>query len=737
MDRRSGRQANPRRSAPVLRKLGLGMFAVATLVPGSASARQGSVQDTVRRDTMVYRGNAIVVTATRSPRKVFVTPSPVVVVDTSALRRSQANTVTDVFRDLPGLDVNGVGVQQPRPIIRGQRGQRILLLQDGLRLNNSRRQQDFGEIPSLVSPSEIERVEVVRGPASVLYGTDAIGGVVNIITKRPTAEGWHGVVGYRYGEEEGQNRGDGTLTGRFGRFDLLVDGTLRDAGNYRAPAGTFGGIRLTSPTVVNATGVKDRNVAVRVGFEPKAGQSLFARFEEYHAEDAGFGYVDPSTYAPDQPKIDITYPDQTYRRMTVGWSGSDLGTAFADRVDLLAYGQSNERRLKFDLFTGFGPQAPPGAGVRVLNRNWSDLGTLGFRLEAKKLAVPGVLLTYGVDMFRDRSRSTDLDSTTVVGFGPPQVEVDGNPQVPDATYRSVGAFLQGELELGRATVIVGGRAQDLRASAQPGAGLSSTLASKTVSTAVGSANLLFAVTPDLSLVGTVGRAFRAPNLIEWFFEGATPEGNGYQVRSPDLRPEHSLNVDLGVRYRRGRFAAETFVYRNVVNDGIRIAPTGDTVNGLPAYQNVNVEKLQFRGVEASAQLALVGGLSAQAGFTKTATKDQLDPSNPIGDSFSSKLTGSLLYRDVGDRFWAEYSVRHNGERKDVSLVNNPLGDVLPSFTTHALRGGVTVLKRAGTTQRLGIAVENLTNTLYAEFSNASFFRPEPRRRVTFNWEVAF
>jgi hemoglobin/transferrin/lactoferrin receptor protein len=665
------------------------------------------------------------------------TPAPVVVIDTAWLSRAQANTVTDVFRDLPGLDVNGVGVQQPRPIIRGQRGQRILLLQDGLRLNNSRRQQDFGEIPSLVSPAEVERVEVVRGPASVLYGTDAIGGVVNIITKRPTEEGWHGVVGYRHGAEEGQNRGDATLTGRFGKFDLLVDGTLREAGDYRAPAGRFGSIRLENATVVHATGVKDRSIGVRAGFEPAAGQSLWARFEEYHSENAGFGYVDPSAYAPGQPKIDITYPDQRYRRVTLGYSGVDLGSAVADRVDLLAYGQSNERRLVFDLFTGFGPQGPPGAGVRVLNRNWSNLGTVGFRLEAKKLAVPGVLLTYGVDMFRDRSRNTDLDSTTVVGFGPPQLEVNTEPQVPAATYRSVGAFLQGELELGRATVIVGGRAQDLRAEAEPGAGLTSTLASKTVSTAVGSANVLFALSPELTLVGTVGRAFRAPNLIEWFFEGATPEGNGYQVRSPDLRPEHSLNVDVGVRYRRGRFSGEAFVYRNAVSDGIRIAPTGDTLGGLPAYRNVNVEELLFRGIEASARLSLVGGLSAQAGITKTDTQDQLDPSNPIGDSFSSKLTGSLLYRDAGDRFWAEYAVRHNGARKDVNLVRNPLGDVLPSFTVHALRGGITVLRRAGTTQRLGIAVENLTNTLYAEFTNASFFRPEPRRRVTFNWEVAF
>lgn len=706
------------------------------LAPVGASA--GVVpQDSIRRDTVVYRGSTIVVTATRSPREVFVTPSAVSVIDTATLRRSRPNTVTDVFREIPGLDVSGVGVQQPRPIIRGQRGQRILLLQDGLRLNNSRRQQDFGEIPALVDPSDVERVEVVRGPASVLYGTDAIGGVVNIITKRPSAEGWHGVVGYRYGAEEEQHRGNASVSGRFGAFDVQLSAALRQAGDYRAPEGTFGAITLDRATPVNQTGVEDRSVTARLGWEPAAGQSLFARYEAYRAENAGFGYVDPVAYSPDQPKIDIRYPEQTFRKATVGYSATDLGSPVADRVDLLAYRQSNERVLTFDLFTEFGPPTPPGAGVVVRNRNWSDLGTLGFRLEAKKLAVPGLLLTYGLDLFRDRSENTDLDSATVVGFGPPQVSVDGDPQVPNATYRSLGAFLQGEVELGRATVILGGRVQDLRAQAEAGPGLSTDLSSQAITAVVGSANVLYALTNRVTLVGSVGRAFRAPNLIEWFFEGPTPEGNGYQVRTPELDPETSVNVDLGVRFRSGRFGGEVFAFRNEVANGIRIQPTGERVGGFPGYRNVNLEKLLFRGVEASAEVQVAAGLSALAGYTWLDSQDELDPSNPIGDSFSSKLTGALRYRDGADRFWGEYAVRHNGERKDVSLDENPLGDVLPSFTVHTLRGGATLFRRAGTVQRLGISVENLTNVLYAEFSNAGFFRPEPRRRVTLNWEVGF
>ena len=136
---------------------------------------------------MLFR-SPITITATRNEKRLFSTPAPVSVVDSALIRLRAPNNAANLFRDLPGLDLTGVGPSQTRPSIRGQRGQRILLLEDGIRMNNSRRQQDFGEIPSLVDISEVTRVEVVRGPASVLYGTDAIGGVVNLVTMGPPAD---------------------------------------------------------------------------------------------------------------------------------------------------------------------------------------------------------------------------------------------------------------------------------------------------------------------------------------------------------------------------------------------------------------------------------------------------------------------------------------------------------------------------------------------------------------------
>ncbi|MEJ2153384.1 MAG: TonB-dependent receptor plug domain-containing protein, partial [Gemmatimonadota bacterium] len=213
-----------------LSRLSVGRHAAAVALmlmvsAGTAAAQADQAQDTTQQGELdLIWVTPITVTVTRTATDVFDRPAPVSVLDEWMIRDRAPNTVTDLFKDLPGLDVNGVGTNQTRPSIRGQRGQRILLLQDGMRLNNSRRQQDFGEIPALVDVASIESVEVVRGPASVLYGTDAIGGVVNVVTRVPSQEGVHGTVGYRFSSHDDQNKGTLSLSGKNSHVYFLASG---------------------------------------------------------------------------------------------------------------------------------------------------------------------------------------------------------------------------------------------------------------------------------------------------------------------------------------------------------------------------------------------------------------------------------------------------------------------------------------------------------------------------------
>jgi outer membrane receptor protein involved in Fe transport len=700
-----------------------------------------SAQAPAQPDTLVYQVDPVVVTATRGPRAASTVPSPVSVLQRRDLLEQAPNTIADLFRTLPGLDVTGVGVQQVRPQIRGQSGQRILLLNDGLRMNNTRRQRDFGELPALIDLSSVKQVEVLRGPASVLYGSDAIGGVVNIITEGPVEDGFRQSLSYLYGSASEQGRFSLRVDGRSGPLTLEAGATSRSAEAYHAPAGTFGDITLADDVSVLHSGVEDRSFDVRLGWDLAESFSVFAKVERYGSDDSGFGFVHPDDYAPGEAEIEILYPEQRFTKVSAGVRVRELGFVAADAVSLTAYGQDNERQLLFDAFIPFFP----GAGLILDNRNFTDIRTYGLRAEARKLVRNEVLLTYGVDVFRDRAEGTDQNTETIVGFGPPIVTTSNAPSIPHAAFRSVGAFLQGELDVGeRLSFVVGGRYQDVSAETFTTPNLTNTPVSRSNSTWVGALNGMFEVVDGVHLVASTGRGFRSPNLVELFFDGAVPEAGAYQVASQGLEAETSFNYDLGARYQSGQIFAEAFYFRNKVSDGIRSRPVldqnGDTVQtaGLDTYANVNVDEIVFDGIEIDADVLLDFGVTLGASIATLDAEDAIDPDNPVGESYSTRVTGRAGYRDPQGRFWSQWEIRHSGEQKDVALGGgNPLGGVLPAFTVQGLRGGVRLVERDGFTSSLTLAVSNLTNELYAETANASFFRPEPKRNVTAAFSVTF
>ena len=328
-----------------------------SVLASAASAQSPAVRDSAARaDSARARATPlrqVTITATRTARDVFNAPAAVSVIDSATLHSKLPNTAVDGFRDLPGLDVTGVGTNQARPTVRGLGGQRILLLEDGLRLNNSRRQQDFGELPAMAGITGIDRVEVVRGPASVLYGTDAIGGVVNVITAGLPSrgiDGVHGWAGFRYSTADRQQTPSAGLQGRTGRFAFRASGAYRDTRSYEAPSGTFGDIALDRDVKVNDTGVRDYSYNALAGWDLGRSQSLFARAERYTARNAGFGYVaNADLGVTNAPSIQITYPDQDVARYSLGWRALALRSAVADRVEVTTYLQNNTRHLDLDV----------------------------------------------------------------------------------------------------------------------------------------------------------------------------------------------------------------------------------------------------------------------------------------------------------------------------------------------------------------------------------------------------
>jgi len=744
--------------------------------------------DSARADTLKLKPiilDPINVTATREEKGVFETAAPVSVVDTLAVREQKPNNVADLIRDLPGIDINGVGANQERPTIRGQRGQRILLLEDGLRLNNARRQADFGELPAIVDVTGVQRVEVVRGPASVLYGSDAIGGVVNMLQSKAPAFGqgdlYRGNLSFSWRDQGDQLWPSGEVYGRAGHIGYGASASYRNTTDYLAPGGSFGDVSFDDDVKLNDSGVRDENYGVYLDYAFDERQKITFKGDFYRAEDAGFGYVSNQDFGQNallDPVIQLRYPDQSVDRFTAQYEGIRLGLPFADRIQVSGAYMNNERTFTQNIAIPipqrdslgqpiFDPETGQPAligTVSIANENYTDLEGFGVRGEASKLIFGRHLLTYGADYYRDESVNEDLEASGFLPppgapFPPPPPSLNDSSKVPNAVYERGGVFAQVDLQIAdRLALIAGGRYQNDKATPKPTDRLAGTLpASSDNDQFVGAVNLIYEVLPSLNLVGNLGTGFRSPNLIELFFDGTTPEGQGYQVANPNLEPETSVNFDLGIKYRRSNVAFEGFYFQNEIEDGIRIAATGDSISGLPAFQNVNVEKLRVRGIELLAEWQPIVGFTIGATYTWLEGEDlssltgedgEFEP-NPYGDSYSNRITAELGYREPDGRFWGALQLRHNGEQKSAEIVpgGTPVDRdcgtaanpecTIPSFTVMHLRGGVKLFDYGQTSSSLMLGVENLTNELYAEFSNASFFRPSPKRTFVVSWVTSF
>ncbi len=708
------------------------------------------------------------VTALGREEEVFEVSTPVTVIQELEIARRQPDNAADLLRDEPGVDVNGVGVNQARPVIRGQRGLRILFLEDGLRMNNARRQTDFGELSALVDVDDIASVEVVRGPMSVLYGSDAIGGVMNLVTKPAFAPGGRnfGVdADLRYGSAGDLVRGHAGVRGQQGRARFSLSGSYRDAADYESAAGDYGAIHLAAKTTVLDSGVQDDSLFGVFTFDLTDQQSLTLKHRRYHAGETGFGLVDPALLGGEEAfQIRITYPFQNFDRTTLAYAASGFDAFLLDSLDAQIYRQNNRRELANDIAINIGPIFPgaPNSSVESQTLNSTDLESLGFRGQAVKVIADKQIFTWGLEGFRDDSRNTDQSVTTThIRFPFPPFEMtdvseDRVANAPNAKNSSYGLFLQDEVPVGdRLKIVAGVRWQkvETRAEGTPGWDVSGLDFSD--DNLVGAVNLLFQATDSLNLLASWGTSFRAPNIIERLFNGVTPEGSGYQILNRDLTSENGKNIDLGFKYRRQDAWMEAVWFRTDLSDGIIqdfLAP--EEIAALPAdvqlaitasgaqfvVQQRNADQLRYEGIEVALGYRLPWNLSLGGNYTHLTGKRTGPTVVPVDDQYTDKANAYFRYEPTGGRWWSEYNVRHNSS---VAITLEPgepapaVGTNLPAFTVHGLAGGVILFQDGSQEHSLTLSIENLTDELYAEFSNVSFFRPEPGRHYTASYRVKF
>lgn len=708
------------------------------------------------------------VTATGTKRDVFEVATPVTVIREEQIIQKAPQNAAELLREQPGVDVNGIGPNQGRPVIRGQRGLRVLFLENGLRMNNARRQTDFGEITGLVDLQSVGTIEVVRGPASVLYGSDAIGGVLNLLSREPHfAPGSHfnGFTDLRYSGPGQLGSGSAGVNAAFGSFTLQLGATVRKSDDYDAPAGRFGNIRLPNATLVHDTSNEDRTMWGSLGFTATERDRFVLRFNRYRADQAGFGYVDAASYgAVEDTTIRILYPNQAFDRVMLSYFGSPLQQPWGDSTNIQVYRQTNHRQLANNIEINIGPVGPgfPSSGVHADTLNTTDLTTHGVRADiVKAFGRSGRhVVTYGFEGYRDESRNTDFSKTTTTIRTPSGNRVinatSSKANAPNATNTSYGVFAQDEIAVSpRLHLTSGLRFHTVSTGADATPSWDTTGLQFKDRNLVGALTATYQVATYLNLLGSFGTAFRAPNIIERLFNGPTPEGAGYQLLNSSLTSERSRNWDLGMKYRRNDAFMEVVAFRNDIQDGIVqsfLSPA--EIASLPqatrsaitasrarfVVQQRNTDRLRYDGVELATGYHTPFGLTLGGNYTyiNGVRVDSINP--PTGDSYRNKVFAYARWEPAASRYWAEYHVRHNGATDANLAPNSPvpaIGRVLPAFTLHGIGAGARLFESGAISHSVTVWVENLTNELYAEFSNATFFRPEPGRTAKVSYRINF
>ncbi|OQX94571.1 hypothetical protein B6I21_09270, partial [candidate division KSB1 bacterium 4572_119] len=185
-----------------------------------------------------YELARVVITANRYEKNVFETHVPVNVISEQRIWQKNSSSYGELVDQIAGVTHSNAGPWSQKVSVRGLVGPHVLTLIDGMRVNSLR---SYGNHAHLIDVSQIEKVEIIRGPASILYGSEAVAGVVNYITRKPVfkSDGFHlqGNVGFQYSTVNQQQSEQLHLSGGIGAWSFLFGLSNRQAGNIDTPQG--------------------------------------------------------------------------------------------------------------------------------------------------------------------------------------------------------------------------------------------------------------------------------------------------------------------------------------------------------------------------------------------------------------------------------------------------------------------------------------------------------------------
>lgn len=492
-------------------------------------------------------------------------------------------TIGATLEQQPGVTSRSFGAGNARPVIRGFDGDRVLILQDGQRMGDLSSQS--GDHGVTVNPASASRIEVVRGPATLLYGANAIGGLVNVITEDvPTTpmSGATGSVTLDGGSAAGRAGAAGEVTVGSGRVALHVGGSGGRAGNYASPEGdvpnsfTRGGAGQVGMSFTGTAGYFGGNFAYDnshygVPFVEEGETNLTPRRQVVNVR------TERRNLSGAFSGVRASYGYRRYRHDEL--DGEDIATSFKNdthEIEVLASQQPTGR------LTG-------SIGAWALTRGFSSAGE-------EALAPP-----------------TDQNSAAV--------------------------FVYEELTGQHVTFQVGGRVEHAAFTPEGPPDRSFTNFS-------GSVGLLLRPTEETTLAFSLARSARNPALEELYNDGPHVGNFAFEVGDPTLDSEHGIGFDVAYRWRYSRASGEITYFYNDIANFIYRSLTGEEEDGLPvAVFAAGDSRLQ--GMESHVDVRVTDTVYVEGGLDYvrgdlTSTGEALPRMPPLRGRFGVRYQRSAL-----------------------------------------------------------------------------------------------
>ena len=489
----------------------------------------------------IIRLDAVVVTATRVESTVMESPVSISLVDRSEIEERPTESIAELLRGLPGVmvaDNTLPGMQRMR--IRGEDARRSLVLIDGQEISDH---STYGP-PLLIDPSFIERIEVVRGPHSTLYGSRAEGGVVNIITRRGDAAAPRGSVVVAHAGATGGYRASVAASGRRAGLDWRLGLARTRDGDRRTPSGRL-------PDTSTATS----SLAARVGWTGRT-RELVLLVDRHELES------EASTPA----RLVDGFMISSFRMELPQRDRTRIGLLYDDRepVPVLqrfhadAFWQRVDRRLTQAIAGTELPVRNPLVRYDYFNDDFDTIDSVGVNAQGDLRPIAGHQVVAGVSWLTDAvDKAIHRTGTRTQGSTVTPVDFTAS------TYPRIGTlafFVQDEWRLTE-SLRAGGAARQYFVRSELERSNDPALPPRvnTDERFVGNLSLVFLPGPRSMLRAVWSQGYVYPTLLHQHTGSLFGQGNLTRP-NPSLRPETSENFELGARFQASRFRVDASLF---------------------------------------------------------------------------------------------------------------------------------------------------------------------------------